>query len=613
MNTEINDKKTDFLYALVTSEANHNDPLEVSLAYKLFLIGRLKKSKRSLFKGGGAAISDALFLESGVYISAQECQQLVKQYECIMPSKNIYAVICGFITAIVMYVAAGGGAVNTAVILLLIPFLIVCYNEVIIFKRLVAFNFKKLVPPVVTASNFLGSTAVIIASRNEPYDVAKMTFDSALKLVYPSGKKEIIVVDNSDVTFPEYQLWKSYVESFSVDGERCTDGVRVIFIHRDGTEGFKPRNLDMALEEVRSEFILYLDVDSTVQEDTLLRVTPMFLYDKNLCFVQLHTLPTNTKSKSPLALVQGLRNYLLRLETVFYAHTNHCLFFGHNAIWRTSAVKSLGECLEYHDGEVVVTEDLSMSFRSMFKGGYGIGAWLECGEWVPESLRETEAMWLRWTVGTYQVYGKHFTKIENLKKFSTYELIGWLQHLGVLLTYGLIPLSVACGLFFNSMVFMSLAFLSFLPEIAQGWYAYRKLSIGGMKPFAKIFTCYSAFMVLGSFINWVRSVGLFRYLARRKQGWSPTGKANTGSISPLKGVLNYLGFLLFGVVCLSYSIFSVIYVAEGAANIFLVSMCGLYGLNSILAVFLYGTSNMQEEAAVAAKDNTIENYLDFYT
>lgn len=95
-----------------------------------------------------------------------------------MPSKNIYAVICSFITAIVMYVAAGGGAVNTAAILLLVPFLIVCYNEVIVFKRLAAFNFKKLIPPVVTASNFLGSTAVIIASRNEPYDVAKMTFDS---------------------------------------------------------------------------------------------------------------------------------------------------------------------------------------------------------------------------------------------------------------------------------------------------------------------------------------------------------------------------------------------------------------------------------------------------
>lgn len=69
MNTEINDGKTDFLYTSVTSEADRNDSLEISLAYKLFLMGRLKKNKGGLFKGGALRFQMHFFLRV-VFISA---------------------------------------------------------------------------------------------------------------------------------------------------------------------------------------------------------------------------------------------------------------------------------------------------------------------------------------------------------------------------------------------------------------------------------------------------------------------------------------------------------------------------------------------------------------
>lgn len=584
----------------------------VDLSHKLFLIGRISETRKDIYRSGGSAISGAILRESGVYINPKECDSLIKEYACILKSDSKYAFLLTGLTATLYVAIANISLLSCGLMVVLLPLLTVFYNEIIISVRLFNFNPAKLIPSVVTDTDMLGSTAIIIASRNEPYEVAKMTFDSALALVYPSGKKEIIVVDNSDIAFADYTPWKNYVETFAVGGSAHVDGVKVLFIHRDGTAGFKPRNLDIALDVVTAEFILYLDVDSTVFEDTLLRITPIFLRDKNICFVQLQAVPTNAKGKSVLAMVQGLRNYFLRLETIFCAHSNHRLFYGHNAIWRTKTVREIGSCVEYHNNEIVVTEDLSMSFRACFKNYYGIGAWLESGEWVPESLRETEAMWLRWTVGTYQVYAKHFTKIHNLKKFSPQEFIGWLQHIGVLINYGLLPVYVTCGLIFNSTLMMSMVVFSILPEIIRGICAYYRLSLGKISPMKKLTKCYSAFLVLGTFINWVRCVGLLRYLAGKKQGWTPTGKAREGEISLIKVIADRSIFLFFGVATFLYSVFSLNSIAEGIIDCIVVALCGLYGLNCIVAVFLFGTSQMQEDTQTAVKQGDIHSYVNFF-
>jgi cellulose synthase/poly-beta-1,6-N-acetylglucosamine synthase-like glycosyltransferase len=592
--------------------ATENRSASVDFPYKLFLIGQIKKYQNNIFRLGASAISESILLKFGVYIEPNECEKLIRENSSIFKENNLYGFFA--VVAIVAGLAINSGSLFVCIMFVVVfPLVINFYNEASIFIRIfLKFDKKKLIPTAVSDPALLKSTAIVIASRNEPFEVAKMTLDSALALLYPAHKKEIIVVDNSDINFPDYEKWKNYVESFSKDDSPLKDYGRVVFIHREGTEGFKPRNLDIALANVTSELILYLDVDSTVLADTLLRINPMFLRDDHLGFVQLHAVPTNVKGKSSLALVQGIRNYFLRLETVFYTHSAHCLFYGHNAIWRTKAVREIGCCLEYHNDEVVVTEDLSMSFRARFKGYYGVGAWLESGEWVPESMRETEAMWLRWTVGTYQVYAKHFTKIENLKKFTLQELMGWFQHIGVLINYGLLPFYVVFGLMLNSTLLMSIAVLGLLPEVIQAFGAYFKLSLDGMKSYKKILSVYSSFLILGTFINWVRCVGLLRYLTGKKQGWTPTGKSNEGEISFFEVIHQRLLFLLFGVGCFLYSIFSLIYVTDSAVEVFLTALCGLYGLNTILAVVLFGASRMQEDSKMAANQSRIDDIKNFY-
>jgi len=590
-----------------------NDGVEsIDLSYKLFMISLAFKNKKINIYGNGESISEAIFSSSGFYISPKECEKIISDYSFLLKRNSGY-ILFTCVTAVLFLLSNSEGLSSFNYLgILLLPLIYNFCNEINTFIRLFSLSPGKLMPAVVSDPELLGSTAIIIASRNEPFYVAKMTFDSALAMTYPFGKKEIIVVDNSDINFDDYAKWKSYVESHGYEGGAYQDGIRVVFIHREGTEGFKPRNLDIALKEVSSDYILYLDVDSTVQKDTLLRIAPIFCRDPRLGFIQLHTVPTNTKGKSSLSLTQSLRNYFLRLETVFYAHTSHSLFFGHNAIWRTNVVREIGDCLEYYKDEVVVTEDLSMSFRARFKGYYGIGAWYESGEWVPESMRETEAMWLRWTVGTYQVYAKHFTTIENFKKFSAREMIGWVQHLGILASYGILPLCAIGGLIFNSNVLMLMVALGMLPEIIQGSCAYFKLSLGGMKPIKKLILCYSSFLILGSFINWIRCVGLIRFLIGKKQGWVPTGKTGEGLISIMDVLRERWFFLLFGAVCFTCSIYSLVYVADQAANIILIAICGLYGFNCLAAVYLFGRSRMQEDAKTAVGYGDINGNTNFY-
>jgi len=61
----------------------------------------------------------------------------------------------------------------------------------------------------------LPTIAFIIPSCQEPFSVAKMTFDSIVNAPYNSNK-EIIVVDNSnDVSTEDFLKWKNYVENFN--------------------------------------------------------------------------------------------------------------------------------------------------------------------------------------------------------------------------------------------------------------------------------------------------------------------------------------------------------------------------------------------------------------
>ena len=66
---------------------------------------------------------------------------------------------------------------------------------------------------------------------------------------------------------------------------------------------------------------MYLDVDSTLAKDALIRIIPMFERDEKIGYVQMHTIPTNALGKSALSMVHSIRTYFLRRVNLYFSHS----------------------------------------------------------------------------------------------------------------------------------------------------------------------------------------------------------------------------------------------------------------------------------------------------
>ena len=593
------------------AESRHLLPTSDS-CHKLFLICDVFRDDPKINKKDCDLISKKILQKHGIQLSPAECASLINKYWSLVYRPYGLCIFLAIYTGISFSLLSERYILSSIIAVIFIPLLFTFYAEIIISIHRLFLKEKTLIPSSCDDYRYLGTVAVVLVSRNEPFDVAKMTFDSAMTMAYPEGKKEIIVVDNSDIAVDDYVRWKDYVELYADGGALQTEGIAVVFVHRDGVEGFKPRNLDIALSYVNSEYIFYLDIDSTVLEDTLLRVVPIMQRDQSLAFAQLQAVSTNFCTSSMLTMANSIQSFKLRFDSIFLAYSSHTLFYGHNAIWRTSAVREMGDCLEYYRDEVVVTEDLSMSLRALFCGHYGVGVWLSSGEWVPESMRETEGMWLRWTIGTYQVYANYIRNIKQFKKIKTVEMIGWSQHLLQLINSGLVPVYVLGGLIFNSKILMIMAAIELVSQFLQLAGAMFKLSLGGMAFVKKLRICYCGTFVLSSFINWMKIKGLYRLIFGKKQGWKPTGKGPVESLSVFQVVKERCGFISYGLVCLSSCFYSLLNNTVGYLDTVLVTLCGLYGAHCLAAVFLFGIAKITEKTNLDKTRVDVEEAVDFY-
>ncbi|MDR1324296.1 MAG: glycosyltransferase [Candidatus Margulisbacteria bacterium] len=121
-----------------------------------------------------------------------------------------------------------------------------------------------------------------IPCRNEPLDVIKNnSLKSALALNYPKDKLTIQLVDNSEQG--KYEELAAYCQEQGVQ-----------FIHREGRDGGKARNLNIGLGlwpvngrcyEPRSDLYFLVDADITFEPDTLQKLLPEFKANPRLPFV----------------------------------------------------------------------------------------------------------------------------------------------------------------------------------------------------------------------------------------------------------------------------------------------------------------------------------------
>lgn len=367
--------------------------------------------------------------------------------------------------------------------------------------------------------------AFLIASCEEPFEVARMTFDCAYTAPYV-GPREIIVVDNSAaVDSVDYQRWKQYVESHA---ERDPD-IRVVFRYNDDRAGLKPGNIDLGQSLIDSaEYVVFLDVDSSLpmHEDLLARAVNEFERDPQLGVLQFHTVATNAHFNEMTGAVAVIQN-LLRIKLLLRASGGFAMFYGHNAMWRRSVLEINGPWLEHYRGNVMITEDLLKSVGVYARGYTSRYLDVRAGEWVPSSLEAMESMWTRWAYGGCQVFSKYARQIVTAKAIPTLVRIDLLM---VLMSYAILPLFFPISLLWY-LVFpaaqvglMTFAMLV-IPRLLAGWLIHRRytgeLSTSWRR---KLWDLYAGLFLLDTFILAVSFRAVLKFVAGSGQGWRVTAK-----------------------------------------------------------------------------------------
>ncbi len=451
--------------------------------------------------------------------------------------------------------------------------------------------------------------AFLIASYQEPFEVARMTFNCARDIDY-AGPREIIVVDNSrDVASEDYKRWKQYVESNIGSDPR----VRVVFRYNENGTGLKPGNIDLAQTLIEdAKYVVLLDVDSSLptRSHLLERSVNEFEHDDKLGVVQFHTVATNDHFDfltGPVAVAQNA----LRIQSLIRADGGFALFYGHNAMWRRSLLEQSGRWLEHYRGNVMVTEDLLHSVRAYTRGYTSRYVDVATGEWIPSSLDALTSMYMRWAYGGFQVLFKYFRQIITTRGLAPLERIDLLTFLASYAASPLVyPISVLWFLVFPPGRVGALTFVMiFVPPLINAWIVHRRytreLNTSAVK---KLWDLYAGFfMIAGAFIQAVGLRAVFNFLVGAKQGWRVTSKG----LEQRPGWAQVIAHNAY-VIGLATVTLAALIAAWGwrtdfaAASVVYYLPPAFISVNLLLCVMIYGRQGRNAEALI--EGTTIDGY-----
>ncbi len=437
--------------------------------------------------------------------------------------------------------------------------------------------------------NKLPAVAVIIPSFEEPFQVAKMTFDSVVNTDY-KGKKEIIVVDNSQHTDSEnFKKWFSYINEFNTTYPDLN--VTAKFIFNPTTNKLKPGNLDLAEEFItEGEFVVILDIDSTLPQNQELfnRAIAEFKEDSKLGFLQFHMKATNNHFNSLTQSIAASQD-LHRLRLTSRSYGGYKIFEGHNGMWRRSVLKKTDSWTNYYKGNIMITEDILKSSQVYALGYYGKSINIETGEWVPSSLGALENMWMRWTYGTNQVLFKCFHDL-FLKGTNLIEKFDAIYHVLHHFANGFIlPIAFILQLFVpGPMTNLFLLITFIIPQFIGGVTIYFKsLKKSEYSFIQNLGYLYSGFFMIDTLIMSIQLRSTFNFLSGMKLGWKVTEKG----IGKAHKTLDYLISKVyhFGIAAICIGISIIPYKALNYGHVSWVDGMALsfLGINLILCLLIF--------------------------
>lgn len=217
------------------------------------------------------------------------------------------------------------------------------------YYALSLFSSRKYEKPRDFKDSELPTVSIVIPVLNEEKTV-KRTIESALNLIYPKEKMEIILVDDGS-TDGTYEIAKS------IKDER----LKVFFRGKDGGKG-KAHVVNFGIPKAKGELIVTMDADSFVEKDALRKMVNYFTNEKVMCV-------------TPSMAVYKPKGFLGRLQQAEYLVGIFLrkAFSTMNAIHVTPGAfssyrKSFFDKYGLFDCDGHLTEDMEMALRIQSKG-----------------------------------------------------------------------------------------------------------------------------------------------------------------------------------------------------------------------------------------------------
>lgn len=274
------------------------------------------------------------------------------------------------------------------------------YGIFLLIHTALVFNEPDNVVDYKSLNNF-PLVSLIIPTFN-PYIYAIETNLLHLKnLAYKN--KEIFITDNSDDPTIVQQL-NEISEKFDIH-----------FIHRDGLQGFKARNLNEVLKKIKGKYFIIVDIDQSLKENSIEKFVYLFenSADEKLAFIQgrFEIKNANNIVRTSIAI---LYTFFYDLISLAKSYRKTVLFNGSSACFNTQIAKEIGGFPEN-----CYTEDIAISNLLLINGFHSL--YLNDSvttALVPWKLTTLLSSFWRWTHGGTSCLNLYGKQIISSKKIS---------------------------------------------------------------------------------------------------------------------------------------------------------------------------------------------------
>lgn len=265
-------------------------------------------------------------------------------------------------------------------------------------------------------------TALVFNKTIEMKDYSKLGEYPLVTLIIPTFNPDMYAIETNllNLASLSYKNKEVYITDNSDDSQivgqlqKLCKKFQVNFIHRDGLQGFKAKNLNDAIKQIKGKYFIIIDIDQSLKDHAIEKFLSMFeeANDDKLAFIQgrFDIKNANTIIRTSIAI---LYTFFYDVISLAKSYRKTVLFNGSSGCFKTEQVRTIGGFPEN-----CYTEDIAISNKLLLQGYHS--TYLNeavTTALVPWKLSVLLSSFWRWTHGgtsCLPLYGKDIMKSKEI-------------------------------------------------------------------------------------------------------------------------------------------------------------------------------------------------------